>query len=187
MTTKQQIKQARLAALISFLSGTMIFSLYFFTSYGGLLFIGYAFIAVTGIINLVILVSICIKAISDKVNRKKLLFTAVLMLLNIPVMLFYCWVGLILLNTLRITFSNPTQTTFTNIKILGGAGGQINRLATGESKIVWVAITGDGAINVEYLANGKKETESVAGYVTNGLGQKMKHNIGAQNKKKLFW
>jgi hypothetical protein len=35
------------------------------------------------------------------------------------------------------------------------------------------------------LANGQRKEESVAGYVTSGMGQKMKHNIGAQNEEQF--
>jgi hypothetical protein len=62
------------------------------------------------------------------------------MLLNIPVILFYCWVAIILLDTMRITFTNSTQTTLTNINIVGCGGGHIDKLEVGESKTVWVDI-----------------------------------------------
>ena len=104
------------------------------------------------------------------------------MLVNIPVMIFYCWVALILLNTIRISFTNSTQTTLTNIKIIGCGGGHIDKLEAGESETVWVKITGDCSLDLEYLSNGQKKEESVTGYVTNNMGQKMKHNIGGQNE-----
>ena len=161
--------------------GTSIFGLYFLTSSFELLFLGYGFIALIGLINLGVLISILIKASKDKDNRTKLLATCGLMLLNIPIMLFYCWVAIILLNTMRITFTNSTPTTLTNINIVGCGGGHIDKLESGESKTVWVDITGDCSINLNYLSNGQKKEESVAGYVTNSMGQKMKHNIGGQN------
>ena len=165
--------------------GTGIFGVYFLTSSFELLFVGYGFIALTALINLGILNSILVKVIKNKDNRKKLLTTCGLMLLNIPVMLFYCWVAIILLNTMRITFTNSTQTTLTNINIVGCGGGHIDKLEAGESKTVWVDITGDCSINIDYLSNGQQKEESVAGYVTNSMGQKMKHNIGGQNKEQF--
>ncbi|TAF46384.1 MAG: hypothetical protein EAZ51_07235 [Sphingobacteriales bacterium] len=185
MTTERHIKLGRQTALISFLLGIGIFGLYFLTSSWELLFVGYAFIALTGLINLGILVSILLKANKDKDNRKKLLTTCGLMLLNIPVMLFYCWVAIILLDTMRITFTNSTQTTLTNINIVGCGGGYIDKLEVGESKIVWVDITGDCSINIDYLSNGQQKEERVAGYVTNSNGQKMKHNIGGKNEEQF--
>lgn len=185
MTTERHIKLGRQTALISFLLGTGIFGLYFLTSAFVLLFLGYGFIALTGLINLGVLISILIKASKDKDNRTKLLTTCGLMLLNIPVMLFYCWVAIILLNTMIITFTNSTQTTLTNINIIGCGGGHIDKLKSGESETVWVDITGDCSISIDYLSNGQKKEESVAGYVTNSMGQKMKHNIGGQNEEQF--
>jgi hypothetical protein len=181
MTTEQHIKLGRQTALISFLLGTGIFGLYFLTSSFELLFIGYGFIALTGLINIGILISILLKANKDKDNRKKLLTACGLMLLNIPVLLLYCWVAIVLLDTMRITFANSTQTTLTNINIVGCGGGHIDKLEIGESETVWIDITGDCSINIDYLSNGQRKEESVAGYVTSSMGQKMKHNIGGQN------
>jgi hypothetical protein len=185
MATEQYIKLGRQVALISFLLGTVIFGLYFMTSSFELLFVGYGFIALTGLINIVILILILFKANKDKDNRKKLLTTCGLMLLNIPIMLFYCWVAIILLNTMRITFTNSTQITLTNINIVGCGGGQIGKLEIGQCETVWVAITGDCSITIHYLSNGQQKEESVAGYVTNGMGQKIKHNIGGQNEEQF--
>jgi hypothetical protein len=186
MTTEQHIKIGRKTALISFLLGTAIFGLYFLTSSSELLFVGYGFIALTGLINLGIFISILLKANKDKENSTKLLKTSGLMLLNIPVMLFYCWVAIILLGTMRITFTNSTQTTLTNINIVGCGSGHIDTLEVGESKTVWIDITGDCSINIDYISNRQQKKESVAGYVTSNMGQKMKHNIGGQNDKQLL-
>jgi hypothetical protein len=185
MTTERHIKLGRQTALISFVLGTGIFGLYFLTSSFELLFLGYAFIALTGLINVGVLISILVKANKDKDNRTKLFTTCGLMLLNIPVMLFYCWVAIILLNTMRITFTNSTQTILTNINIVGCGGGHIDKLEIGESETVWVDIIGDCSINIDYLSNGQKKEESVAGYVTNSMGQKIKHNIGGQNEEQF--
>ena len=164
MTTEQLIKLGRQTALVSFLLGTGIFGGYFLTSSVALLFIGYGFIALAGLINIGILISILIKANKDKVHSNKLLKTCGLMLLNIPVMLFYCWVVIfILLDTMRITFTNSTPTTLTNINILGCGGGYIDKLESGKSETVWVKITGDCAISIDYLSNGKRKEETVMG------------------------
>jgi len=115
MTTQQHLKIGRLTALISFLLGTGIFGLYFLTSSSDLLFLGYGFIVLTGLINLGILVAILFRANKDRENRKRLLKTSGLMFINIPVMLVYCWVAIILLGTMRITFTNDTGTQLTDI------------------------------------------------------------------------
>ncbi len=187
MTTEKYIKLGRTTAISSFLLGTIIFLVYFFTSLNDLLFVGYAFIFLAFLINLGILGAILLKAkkeTENKENRKKLLTTSIIMLLNIPIMLFYCWIAIILLNTMRITFKNETQTILTNINIIGCGGGHIDKLDIGESKTVWVDITGDCSINIDFLSNGQKKEENVMGYVTNSMGQKINHNIGGKNEGK---
>ena len=182
MSSFRLIKLGRITALVSFLIGSGIFGLYFQSSSFGLLFVGYSFILLIGIINVCVLIFILFKANKDNENRKKLLATCGLMLLNIPVMLFYCWIAIILLNTMRITFTNDTNSTVTKINIVGCGGGYIDKLDVGESNTVWVDIEGDCSISIDYFSNGQRKHEGVAGYVTNSNGQKMNHNIGGKNE-----
>lgn len=182
MTTKQYIKLGKRTSLYSFLIGTGIFGLYFLTSSFELLFVGYGFIVVTGIVNIGILISILVKAYKDICNRKKLITTSGIMLLNIPVMIIYCWIAILLTNIMRITFTNSTNKTLTNINVVGCGGGKISELKVGQSETVWVDINGDCSISVEYLSNGQHKNETVIGYVTTLMGQKMKYNIGGQNE-----
>jgi len=181
MNTERLIKLGRNAALSSFLFGTLIFGLYFFTSSFMMLIVGYGFIAFVGLINIGVL-SILLNAANDKINRKKLLGTCGLMLLNIPIMILYCWFAIILLDTMRITFTNCTQTNLTEINIVGCETEHLDKLEIGESKTVWVGITGDCTININYLENGQRKEENVAGYVTSSMGQKMNFKIGVPNE-----
>ena len=96
-------------------------------------------------------------------------------------MLIYGWVAMVLLNNMRITFTNSTQTVLTDIKIDGCEPAQIDKLDPGATKTIWVGITGDCSINIYYLKNGQAQREEVAGYVTTNMGQKMNYNIGGQN------
>lgn len=83
---------------------------------------------------------------------------------------------------MRITFTNSTQTTLTDINIDGCGGGHIDKLEVGESKTVWVDITGDCSIDINYLSNGQRNGETVAGYVTSSMGQKVNHKIDGKDK-----
>ncbi|SFU17424.1 hypothetical protein SAMN04489724_4647 [Algoriphagus locisalis] len=182
MTTDRHIKLGRTIALISFLAGTIIFGLYYLTSAFELLFVGYGFIALIGLINIGVLIAILVRAGADRENRSRLLKTCGLMTLNIPVMKAYCWVAIILLGTMRITFTNETGTKLTDINIIGCGGGHIEKLEVGESETVWVSITGDCSIDIDYLSNGQRKEEMVAGYVTSSMGQKLNHKIDGQDK-----
>lgn len=179
MTTPQYLQLGRSTALISFGIGTAIFGLYYLSSEAALLFLGYGYILLAGLVNIGILISILVKASNDTANRKALFTTAGLMLLNIPVMLFYCQMGLLLLNTMRITFINTTPSTITDIHILGCEKEYIQQLEAGQSKTVWINIPGDCAITADYLLEGQRKEETVEGYISGNLGEKTTHRIGS--------
>jgi membrane-bound ClpP family serine protease len=182
MTSEKYNTLGKGTAVISFIIGALIFGIYFLTSNSDLLFIGYGFIVLAGIANLIILIAILAKSKSDSTNRKRLLKTSRLMLINLPIMFLFIWFSLILIGNMRITFTNSTQNKLTNIKIVGCETEYISELNPNESKTVWVEITGDCSITLEYLENGELKKETVATYVTNGMGQKMKHKIDGKDK-----
>lgn len=182
MTSKKHITLGKWIALISFIIGTLIFGLYFFTSNGELLFIGYGFVILAGIVNLIILLAILIKSTSDSANRKKLLKTGGLMLINIPILFIFIYGTMFLLGHMRITFTNSTQNTLTDINIIGCETKHIAELKPNESKTVWVGITGDCSINLKYLESEKIKKETVLGYVTGGGGRKLEHKIDGKDK-----
>jgi hypothetical protein len=181
MKAAQYISLGRQSALVSFVLGTGIFGVYFQSPSFELLFFGYGFILLAGLVNLVILAAILTQASHDKDNARSLLLTCGLMLLNIPVMLFYSWCTMILLNVVRITFTNSTPFTLTDIHIVGCGGGYMDKLEVGEKKTVWVDITGDCTIHIDYLADGQRAEETVLGYVTGSMGRKMAYTIGEKD------
>ncbi|MBU2930167.1 hypothetical protein [Winogradskyella psychrotolerans] len=181
MTTEKQIALGKKTAQISFIIGTAIFGIYFLTSNWQLLFVGYGFIIIAGIFNIIILILTLTKASKDSENRQKLLKTSGLMLLNIPVLFIYVWFAMLLIGNMRITFTNTTENKLTEINIIGCETEHIVKLEPKESKTVWVEITGDCSINIDYNENGEIKNEIVAGYVTRGMGQKMNHKIGGEN------
>ena len=177
MTSGRLIKLGQITTLISFILGSTIFGLYYFTSAAVLLLVGSGFITLTGLINIAVLISILIKAQKDKTNRKQLLNTSGLILLNIPIMIAYCWVVIILLGTMRVTFTNKTNTEITDINIIGCSSRHIENLEVGKSKTVWIEITGDCSIYINYQSNGQQKEETVVDYVTYSMGHKVNHNI----------
>lgn len=180
MTAEQYISLGKRTAIISFLLGTTIFALYFFTSESDFLFAGYIFIILAGLVNLVILIAISFKLLKDKGNIKKLVKIGVFMSLNIPVMIIYCWIAIMLMGIHRITFTNSTQTELNNIKITGCEEKRIDKLEIGESTTVWINIPNDCAINIEYVFNGQRKEENVIDYTTSCNGGKTKYKIGGK-------
>ena len=175
------VKIGLYTALISFILGTCLMAYYYLTSSEDLLGIGLLFVVIAIIINLGILIFLIYKSITDKNNRKKLLLTCFIMLLNIPIMLFNYLSVDVLLNTMRITFVNSTPKVLTDIKISGCETNHIDKLEPGKSKTVWIGIKGDCSIDIYYISNSLKVHESVCGYTTVNCGQKLKYNIGSVN------
>ena len=180
MTTEQYIKNGMLTALISFVLGTVIFVAYYFTSSEMFIWLGYLFVILAGLYNLIIISKIVILAIKDVSNRRKLLKTIGVMLLNVPVAAAYIMGSLFLLETMRITFTNPSQTVLTDIHITGCETAYIDKLKAAESKTVWIDITGDCTIDMDYLSGDQRKVEMVVGYVTSLMGQKITHVIGKE-------
>ncbi len=177
MTDAQSIKLGRYTALLSFTIGTSILFFFYMTSADMYLFIGYIYAIFAGIVNLIVLLFL-IQRKKDSVNRKQYSITYLLVLLNIPVLALYCFLGIFLLNVMRITFGNATDSTLYDIHITGCENHSINQLKPGESKCIWVGIHGDCSIDIDYLHNDERKAVNVAGYVTNSMGQSIEFNIG---------
>ena len=184
MTSEKYSTLGKGTAVISFVIGALIFGIYLLTSNSNLLFIGYGFIVLAGIANLIILIAILAKSNSDSTNRKRLLKTSGLMLINLPIMFFFIWISLILIGNMRITLTNGTNNKLTDIKIVGCETQHIAELEPNESKTVWVEITGDCSITLEYLENGeiKKEmVEEFIDYYSKNICVESKLLVGVEN------
>jgi len=185
MTTKGYILLGKLTAIFSFLIGTLIFGLFFQTSSFRYLETGVIYIIIAVLINLIVLTLILKQAKKDGNNEKRIVLVAKRMLINIPIALIYIWLGTVLLNTMRITFTNSTKVPITDININGCGGGYINELKIGEKKTVWIKIKGDCSIYIDYLKNGKRKEETVVGYISGNMGLKASHKIDG-NDKEIF-
>ena len=178
MTSPRLSLLGKRIALFSLLGGTLLISIYYVTTHWMLLFVGYAYILITGIVNLTVFIQLLIRSYNDKDNRNKTLITCGLMLLNLPVLIIYCWFATIIVNTMRITFINTMETELTEININGCQHKHIDKLAPGESKTEWIDIPNDCAIGIEYYSNGIRKSEEVSGYCTFNMGQKATYRIG---------
>jgi len=172
----------RFTALISFLIGTMILIIFYFTDSSAITEFGMIFIVVAGIINAGVFVKVFIDLINEKENRKKYFFTSGIMILNIPIVLAYFYFVMILMNTMRVSFINETGREITNLKIIGGEPKSIEKLEIGEKQTKWVAINSINDLILEYEFNGEVKTEMIYSYMV--VGKKIEHRIG--NKIKLI-
>lgn len=89
MTTEQYIKLGKLTTIVSFIAGTIIFILELLNVYvcpsSNFFSYGYLSFEIILLINITILILLIIRMIKDKQNRKKLIYTSLLMLINVPI------------------------------------------------------------------------------------------------------
>jgi len=176
------ITTAKTTALLTFIGGTIILLLFYFTNDFDLVILGLVYAAIMAIVNLVILIRLLLLSYQHKIKRHSVFKAMGLILLNIPVFVLYCWFGILLLNTLRISFINSTTATLSDIQINGCEQKHIKELLTGQSKTVWIHIPADCGVWISYIQNGQIKREEVVGYTTNQMGNKMTFKIGANQK-----
>ncbi|MEP6262841.1 MAG: hypothetical protein ABJ092_14790 [Gillisia sp.] len=172
----------RTVALISFIIGSILIGLFIFTEKAELLLIGYISVILIVIVNIAVFIASLVEAVNNKILRKKLLLNSGIMLLNIPVAFFYFWLMLILLNTIRLTLVNPTDSKLTDLNMIGCESRIIDELKPGESKTVWISINNDCSIILNFKEEEIEKTETIIGYATNMGGRKAKHKIGQGNQ-----
>lgn len=170
-------RSGRLIALFSFLIGIFIFLLYYFNANNEILFIGYAYIIIAFIINLLIFLLLLIEVIKDKDYRKSSLKTICFMMLNLPVMLVLIFFTAFLMDTVRLTLINSTNQRLENIRVIGCEEVVIDNLDIGEEKEVWLNVQSDCFVRVKYLKNRTEKSFDVLSYVTSSDGIKLNFEL----------
>jgi hypothetical protein len=178
-------KIGRQIANASFLIGTLLLLLFYFSGNSeGLLLIVFSYFVLIGIVlfNLVFAIILLRKGMSDERENSPFFRALRRMLLNIPIAVLYFFIVLQLADTMRITFVNDIrEEAISNIKIVGCENEIIDHLDMGESENVWIDISGDCSIFIEYKFHGKTHREEVFGYVTGGMGQRGIYHIGSEH------
>jgi hypothetical protein len=169
-------------ALTSFLIGSLLLLIFYFSNSSDIPLLGYFFIIIAGLVNLGIFIVLMVKILTEINNRKKYIRTSAIMLLNIPVVVIYFYFVIVLMNTMRITFINETGNLITDLKIVGGEPKTIEKLDIGEKQTKWIEIKGDSSLSIEYKINGELRTELIYGYITSFSGAKVKYRIGKETK-----
>ncbi|MCW3128248.1 MAG: hypothetical protein JWO03_3906 [Bacteroidetes bacterium] len=172
---------SKMLALFSFLLGTGIFLWNFFVPHSPAMIVGLYYIVVAGIINLLFVLVLIASLYWYRDQWRNVLSSVGILLLNIPVVVLYIWVFVILLDTMRVTFINEKPVTLTDIKITGCESKTIDHLAPGESTTEWITIKGDCSISIEYKQNGEGRKEVIQSYLTSGSGGKIVFRIGISN------
>ena len=165
---------AKYTTLFTFLIALLILLAFVFTGDMHYAFLGmYYFLGALGI-NLVIVVILTFigeRGISGKGIG--------LLFLNIPTAIGFFAVAIYFTGIMRVTFINDSGQDIRNIHISGCEKEHIEVLENGDSETVWIDIEHDCQIDMTYTTKkGKRKSEVVMGYVTNGMGQKYVHHIG---------
>lgn len=168
---------AKLTALLTFSLGTIIFLLFYLFDASLFLLLGYFYIVFAGIVNLIVLIYVIVKVKNDSSNKSSAYKSYAIMFLNIPAAFIYCCFTFIILNTMRITFNNTTNSTVTNIVIDGCDKKVIEKLDKGEKKTLWICIENDCSVQIHYLLNGKQIQGKVIDYTTILNGHKVTYDI----------
>ena len=169
-------------ALISLIIGTIIFAFYYFIETPELLLIGYFYLGLAAILNFVVFIFLVFKAQKNKERKTDILKDSAWILVNIPIAFCYLWIIMIVLNTIRLTLINPTQSELTNIHLIGCEEKIINKLEPGEKRTVWISINNDCFINLKFQEDDIERKEIIVGYATSMSGRKMEHKIGKGNQ-----
>ena len=159
--------------------GTIILLLFALSLSSTIGILGYIFTGLSFVVGTIYLIILTVKVVTDKIDRTAGIKSALVMMVNIPIALFYAYLVLILLNYARITFENTTGQDLTSIKILGCQDQEIAELEIGESTTIWIDIPTDCEINIEYELHGEIRRETVASYLTNSNGIIATYQIGS--------
>jgi len=93
---------SRKLALITFLLGTLIVSLYYFTSYSGVIYISLFFMISFFILNSIFFIKLISLFIKNKEDRKVIIITLLLMSVNIPIGYLYLQIGFTIYGLINI-------------------------------------------------------------------------------------
>jgi hypothetical protein len=162
-----------ITALVFFLIETVLFGMYYLTLSTDIIFISY-FI---GIIILIISIILgCIIIFSKNSTNIKLKSCSVI-LLNILIAGIYSYFVILLTDYARITLINSTSDKITDIQILGCKEKYLDILNKGDKKTIWIKITEDCSIDINYIFEGTKKRENIIEYISPGMGEKIDFSI----------
>jgi hypothetical protein len=183
MEIDELIKRSLKGSFASFLFGTGLLILFFFTNSDFFALASIPIILILGLANFILLVRLGLKGLKDKENRKRTLLTGGIISLNIPIVILYSYFAITLFDTVIVRFKNDTDKILTNILVSGCDQRAIHDLRPGQTEIEWIPITKkciENNIIIQYEINGTVQREIVYGYVLDG--RRINHNIGDNDK-----
>ncbi len=168
-------------AIIPLIVGSLIFWIWYFLPIRNLEFAGFITTLISIPVCLVGLLLVIIYKVKNKTGlaqRKKANRVIGLILLNIPMCVFYFWFATYLSDTERLTITNSSNEDLTDVQIFGtGDFHVIDRIEQRDCKTVWVHLNKEGAIYMLYNQNEKVKGRILEGYEGRGMGRIHDHKI----------
>ncbi len=84
---------SRKVALLTFLLGSLIVSLYYFTAYSGVIYISFLFMVSFFLLNSLLFIILVSFFFKNKNDRKSILISLLIMFMNIPIGYLYLQIG----------------------------------------------------------------------------------------------
>ena len=84
---------SRKVALVTFLLGSLIVSLYYFTAYSGVIYISFLFMVSFFLLNSLLFISLISLFFKNKNDRKSIMITLLIIFMNIPIGYLYLQIG----------------------------------------------------------------------------------------------
>jgi hypothetical protein len=172
------LKFATLISIASFLIGTLLLALYYFTMSDIVAQVGYSYIGVAVLTCVIYLILVGFRFFSKKISGRTGLVCAGIVLLNLPVAALYLYFVMSLATTARITFENATGRDISHVSIGGCATEELGELKIGESKTVWVKIKSDCSLVLFYKIDREPKLETPFASLTHNAGMIATYKIG---------
>jgi hypothetical protein len=147
------------------LFGTLIVGAFYFTLSSKVAMFAYVYTGVAIATNWIYTAYLLFCLLKKRISARTTLRTVGLMALAIPIALFYSYSMKWMMGYARITFENQTAYDIPLLKIEGCENDEINNLAEGESKLVWIKLPVDCKIEIKYEVGGEMKNEVVAKFL----------------------
>lgn len=83
------VKKSLFYAMTSFLIGSILFTLFYWTEYIGIALFGFLFLIIAIVMNGTFLIKLTMKIYYEKTDKKKYLYPILILIINIPVAIIY--------------------------------------------------------------------------------------------------
>lgn len=170
-------KTSRYTAFSILLIGTTVFVWWFFANFSALEIAGLLLIFIGVSLSTTLIVLNIVIAVRQPSHKRKALTNTLLLLINLPLAIFYLWAALYVMNTERVLLVNKTGQQIEELRLGGCEEITVGTLQADESRRVWIKLNKECSIELSYRLNGKVHKEVINGYALPLMGQRYDYDI----------